>query len=173
MEVIGRMPANPNTDPKDVWLWVQGVHGWNPCWVKSEFVRFNDGGDLTTHPEIPIVSYSTQPYSTLYLPPLGIDAQRYGTRVEIYWSGVWMTLDDYEGYVVEAWLCKDGQLTFTPIKWKLPIEKNVEMGLLSMVVEDEPGCLEPSSARIYVSEKHGFTGYKVIPWPPYEPTPTP
>ncbi len=69
MEVIGR-----NTD--GTWLYVQGVHGWNPCWVKAEFVSFNDGGDVRNY-NIPIV-WATLPYSTLYKPPQDISTNRVG-----------------------------------------------------------------------------------------------
>lgn len=163
MEVIGR-----NMD--GTWLWVQGVHGWNPCWVNAAQVRFNDGGDVKNH-NIPIV-YAELPFSmNLYRPPTGVQAIRSGNKVTIYWSAVWMTEDDYEGYLIEAWLCKDGQLDFTPLKYKPPLSQNT--GLQGRIVTDEPGCLEPSSARIYTAEKHGYTGYIVIPWPPYEPNPTP
>jgi len=170
MEVIGRMPANPNTDPKDVWLYVQGVHGWNPCWVKTEFVRFNDGGDITTHPEIPVISYTFLPRSTLYRAPQGIAAVREGTKVSILWNAVWMTEDDYRGYLVEAWLCNDAQLNFTPLEWFPSLQDNI--GLMGINVTDEPGCLEPSSARVYAAEKHGYTGYSVVPWPIFDPTST-
>lgn len=172
MEVIGRTPFNPNTDLKNIWLLVQAVHGTapNPCWVKNEFVRFNDGGDITTHPEIPLVSYSSLPRSTLYPAPAGADAERDGTKVSIIWSAVWMTEDDYRGYLVEAWLCQNGQLNFTPIL-KFPSLQNNE-GLMGINVTDEPGCLEPSSARVYAVEKHGYTNFRVVPWPPFEPTPT-
>ena len=171
MEVIGRMPSNPNTDLKNIWLWVQGVHGWNPCWVKNEFVRFNDGGDITTHPDIPIVAFNSLPYSRLYRGVEGVTAERVGTRVEILWGAMWMTEDDYRGYTVEAWLCVDGQLNYTPLQWFPPLEDNV--GTMGIFVTDEPGCLVPSSARIYAVEKHGFTNFRVIPWPPYETSPTP
>jgi len=172
MEVIGRTPANPNTDPKNILLLVQAVHGTapNPCWVKAEFVRFNDGGDITTHPEIPLVSYTFLPLSTLYRAPQGASAVREGTKVTIYWAAVWMTEDDYRGYLVEAWVCKDGQLTFTPLEWFPPLKDNV--GLIGIYVIDEPGCLETSSARVYAVEKHGYTNFRVVPWPPFEPTPT-
>jgi hypothetical protein len=82
-----------------------------------------------------------------------------------------MTEDDYEGYLIEAWLCQGGQQVFKPIGYKPPLSENT--GTLGIIVTDEPGCLVPSSARIYTAEKHGYTGYKVIPWPPYEATPSP
>jgi len=168
MEVIGR-----NQD--GTWLFVQGVHGWNPCWVKAEFVRFNDGGDVTTHNIRIVSSQAMLPYAmNLYRPPDGIQAFRSGNEVTIFWNAVWMTEDDYRGYLIEAWLCQGGQQVFKPIGYVPPLRENT--GTLGIVVTDEPGCLVPSSARIYTVEKHGYTGYKVIPWPPYEPTtstPTP
>jgi len=165
MEVIGR-------NPDGTFLFVQGVHGWNPCWVRAEFVRFNDGGDVTTHNIRIVSSQAMMPYAmNLYRPPAGIQTIRKGDKVTIYWSAVWMTEDDYRGYLIEGWLCQGGQLLFKPIGFVPPLSKNV--GTLGIIVTDEPGCLVPSSARIYTAEKHGYTGYKVIPWPPYEPSPTP
>jgi hypothetical protein len=162
MEVIGR-----NQDGS--WLYVQGVHGWNPCWVKAEFVHFNAGGDVSNY-NIPIV---TPPliYSNLYRPPDGVQAFRSGNKVTIYWNAVWMTADDYEGYLIEAWLCQEGRLVFRPINYKPDISQNI--GTVGMIVNDEAGCLEPSSARIYTAEKHGYTGYIVIPWPPNQSAPSP
>jgi hypothetical protein len=173
MEVIGHTAINPNTDPKNIWLLVQAVHGTepNPCWVKSELVRFIDGGDIFTHPEIPIVTYTNLPWSKLYPQPQGVVAVRKGTRVTIYWAAVWMTEDDYRGYMVEAWLCHNSQLEFTPLAHFPPLRENV--GLMGIYVVDEPGCLEPSSARVAAAEKHGYTAFSVVrKWPPYEPTPT-
>ncbi len=173
MEVIGRTPFNPNTDPKDIWLLVQAVHATapNPCWVKSELVRFNDGGDATTHPEIPIVTYTNLPWSKLYRQPQGVGAIREGIKVTIYWAAVWMTEDDYRGYLVEAWVCHNGQLEFTPLQWFPPLKDNV--GGMGIYVIDEPGCLEPSSARVAAAEKHGYTAFTVIRnWPPYEAVPS-
>ncbi len=171
MEVIGR-----NLD--GTYLFIQGVHGWNPCWVKTENVRFNDGGDVTTHDIRIVSSYAAFPFAMqLYRPPTGVQAIRDGSKVTIYWAAVWMTEDDYEGYLIEAYLCHAGQQVFIPYKWKPALKDNI--GLQGMVVTDEPGCLVPSSARIYTAEKHGYTGYVTIPWPPYDttagssPTPTP
>lgn len=165
MEVVGR-----NQD--GTWLFVEGVHGWNPCWIRADLARFNDGGDVTTH-NIRIVSPNAMlPIATnLYRPPTGIQAFRSGEKVTVAWNAVWMTEDDYEGYLIEAYLCQDGQLVFTPIKHKLPLSQNVDTQY--EVLTDEPGCLVPSSARIYTVEKHGYTGYLMIPWPPFEATPSP
>jgi len=155
MEVIGR-------NLEGTWLYVRGVHGYNPCWVKAELVRFNAGGNVSNY-NIPII-YSTLPYSTLYRPPDGVQALRSGNEVTIYWNAVWMTEDDYRGYLIEAWLCQGGQQVFSPVGYVPPLIQNVDT--LGIKVIDEPGCLVPSSARIYAAEKHGYTGYIVIPWPP-------
>jgi hypothetical protein len=158
MEVIGRTVDGS-------WLFVEGVHGWNPCWVKADLVSFNDGGEVATH-NIEIVSNDIiLPYATnLYLPPDGVQAFRNGNQVTIYWNAVWMTEDDYRGYLIEAWLCQDGGQVFKPIGYVPPLSENE--GTLGITVLDEPGCVYPSSARIYTVEKHGYTGYIDIPWPP-------
>jgi hypothetical protein len=165
MEVLGR-------NEEGSWLFIQGVHGWNPCWVKAEFVSFNDGGDVTTHnleilPVDVILPFATN----LYRPPTGIQAFRYGNEVKIFWNAVWMTEDDYRGYLIEVWLCQGGRQVFKPISWFHPLCENMDTLVLS--VTDELGCQDPSHARIYTAEKHGYTGYIEIPWPALVATPKP
>jgi hypothetical protein len=163
MWVIGR-----NEDGN--WLFVEG-EGRNPCWVKTEFVRFKYGGDVTTYNIQTVSPDIILPFATnLYLPPTGVQAFRYGNEVKIFWNAVWMTEDDYRGYLIEAWLCQGGQRVFKPINKWTSLSENV--GTLVLSVIDEPGCLVPSNARIYTAEKHGYTGYMMIPWPTYEPPPT-
>ena len=160
MEVIGR-----NMD--GTWLFIQGVHGWNPCWVRADLVRFNDGGDVTTHTIRIVDPDAMLPFAmNLYRPPTGIQAFRSGSVVTIYWNAVWMTEDDYYGYMIEAWVCQGGQQVFKPTAYVPPLSQNV--GTLGIKITDEPGCLVPSTARIFTVEKHGYTGYIVIPWPPYD-----
>jgi hypothetical protein len=167
MEVIGQ-----NWDGS--WLFVQGVHGWNPCWVKADFVQFNDGGNAASHNIQIVPTDIILPFATnLYLPPDGVQAFRYGNEVKIFWNAVCMTEDDYEGYLIEAWLCQAGVQVFQPIKSKPPLNENVDTLVLSVI--DDPGCQAPSHARIYTAEKHGYTGFIQIPWSAYEsiPSPTP
>ena len=171
MEVLGRSPGNPNIAPEDLYLFVQGVGGWNPCWVKAEYVRFNDGRSLEEHTELPIISYSSLPWSSLYRGTEYVTASRDGNQVSLLWNAVWMTEDDYRGYLIEAWLCRDGQLVFTPLAHVPPLRQNT--GTLGINVIDEPGCLQPSSARVYAVEKHGYTSFRVFPWPAHPGTPSP
>ena len=69
-----------------------------------------------------------------------------------------MSEDDYRGYLIEAWLCQDGQIVFTPLR----------SDDTSVTFVDEPGCLEPSSAKLYTAEKHGYTNWVTIDWPAAE-----
>jgi len=158
MEVVGR-----NLD--GTWLYIQGIHGWNPCWVKATLVRVDTGRIADVR-----ITYSRLPYSNLYWPPTGVNASRAGNTVTIAWNAVWMTEDDYRGYLIEAYVCRAGQQVFVPIGYWPPLDQNT--GTLFTEVTDEPGCREPSNARIYTVEKHGYTGYLMIPWPAFKPTPT-
>jgi hypothetical protein len=166
--------------PATVWMYVKGRNQegtWllledglhdNPCWIRTDQASFNGGGDINTY-GIPVVSPDAilPIWTQLYRPPTGVQAFRSGNKVTVAWNGVWMTADDYEGYLIEAWLCKNGTLVFTPVQHKLPIEQNIEGDTQYQVLIDEPGCKEPSSARIYTVEKHGYTLFVKIPWPAY------
>lgn len=158
MEVIGR-------DMDGSWVYIQYVHGWNPCWIQTSAVKFSTG-DINT---VPIV-YSRLPYSNQYQAP-DAKAQRDGIEVTISWKSVWKSLDDYRGYLIEAWLCQGGAQVFIPTGYFPSLSNNT--GILSIKLTDEPGCVLPSSARIYSAEKHGYSEGYNIPWPDYALTPTP
>ena len=156
------------------WLLLNDGGHANPCWIQTDQGKFWNGGDVFSN-NVPVVdpdAILSYAYN-LYKPPTGVQAFRKGTKVTIAWNGVWMTEDDYEGYLIEAWLCQNGQLVFTPIKHKLALGQNIEGATQYQVVTDEPGCLEPSHARIYTVEKHGYTLFVRIPWPVYDATDTP
>jgi hypothetical protein len=77
-----------------------------------------------------------------------------------------MTTDDDRGYLIEAWLCLGGQLIFTPLR-------TTQYEQTTIYVQDEAGCSQPSGARLYTAEKHGYTQWVIIPWPSHEATATP
>jgi hypothetical protein len=56
---------------------------------------------------------------------------------------------------MEAWVCRDGELVFIP----LSTDANFVM------IENQGGCPEPSQARDYGVEKHGYTRPVEVPWP--------
>lgn len=150
MEAIGR-----NWDGS--WLYIQSIAGWNPCWIQADLVELSSGNVN----ELPIV-YSKLPYSNQYNSP-DASAHRDGNEVTISWKADWMSLDDYRGYLIEAWLCQAGEHVFDPISYVPPLASNV--GFLSITILDESGCNLPSSARIYSAQKQGYSVGSYIPWP--------
>jgi hypothetical protein len=166
MRVIGR-----NED--GTWLFVKAGNDpdWNGCWIETTGVEFLSGGVS----DVPVY-WMGLTGSVLYLPPTGVWATREGNVVTVSWSAVWMTEDDYRGYLIEAWVCRGGRQVFEaighPAPFPLPpVTENY--GTFSVTIVDEPGCLIPSNARIYSVEKHGYTSFRMITWPAYESTPTP
>lgn len=153
MEIIGRNELG-------TWAYIQAIGGNNPCWINASLLEITRG-DYMSLP----VTYNRLPKSDLYNPPSKASAVRVGNDVTIQWTSVWMTEDDDRGYLIEAWLCQNGQTVFTPI--------GVKSNVLAIKVVDEPGCFEESSARVYTAEKHGYTQYRLVRFPPHEPTPEP
>lgn len=142
------------------WAYVEPWTYFDRCWVKAELLEIR--GDLRDAPPY----YSRLPFGELYRPPTNARASRNGDDVSIAWDPVWMTTDDDRGYLIEAWLCRDRQLIFTPLRTTHWEETSIQ-------VQDEAGCLEPSGGRLYTAEKHGYTQWVLIPWPARDPTPTP
>lgn len=140
------------------WLYVDPWTYVDYCWVKADLLELS--GDAASLPQI----RTLLPYTEFYWPPKGVSAQREGDVVTVSWSLVPMSLDDNRGYLIEAWLCQDGQLRFTPVQyWEPPAE-----------LIDQVGCMEPSGGRIYTAEKHGYTEWILIRWPPHpDATPAP
>ena len=151
VDIVGR---------NDLGTWVY-VHPWyyvDKCWVSTAVLKVT--GDVFGVPP----HYNLLPFSELYKPPRGVTAVRGGDLVTVQWNEVWMTVDDYRGYLIEAWVCRDRQIVFTPVA----IDGTV------VSITDEAGCVQPSSGRLYTVEKHGYTAWVRIPWPEYPAeTPTP
>ena len=146
----------------------------NTCWIQTNLTKFLSGS-LKDLPAFWIVL----PPSVLYPPPSAISANRVGNEVTIFWQPIWMTEDDYRGYLVEAWVCQGGKQVFRPVGYITTYIDNQKMiadkGIIAVKIIDEPGCDVPSRARLYAVEKHGYTPYRMIPWPGFEaiPSPTP
>ena len=142
------------------WLYVQGSDHKNPCWVKAALVELNTG--RFTDP--PVVIPDLSPFTTLYTPPPAVSANRVGNDVTIFWLPVAMPEQDYNGYLIEAWVCQGGQQVFVPMKYFTSFDKNTAM--MAVKITDEPGCSEPSSARIYTAMTTAYSSPKEIPWKP-------
>jgi hypothetical protein len=150
-DVIGRT---------DTGKWVlTRSHGDNKsCWAKAEFLTLN--GDVMSLEMVYPDKFTLLRSSQKYRFPYNVAAVRNGDKVTITWESDERRPGDQEDatsvlYMVEVWVCKDGQVTFTPIG----------TSIRQVSITDEAGCAEPSHGRIYFVEKHGYTGPSPIPWP--------
>ena len=149
VEILGR------TDRGD-WVYVLPLWYEDGFWIKADLLEVS--GDVFNVEVI----HGSLPFSDIYPPPWITEVRRDGDEVFLAWSDVRMTVDKYRGYLIEAWLCVEGKLVFTPL--------NID-GLVVVLI-DEAGCSEPSWGRIYSAEKHGYSKWRTIPWPAHEPSPT-
>jgi hypothetical protein len=145
LEIIGRNETG-------TWIVIQAIGGTNPCWVKASLLDIK-GEEMGLAPaSLPL------PQSPYYGPLTGANAQRSGDYVTISWHPLVLRAGDDSlqfPYLVEAWLCQAGEIHFTPIgTWDT-----------ILTVQDQAGCTEPSHARVYGVEKHGYTNWVEIPWP--------
>lgn len=154
LEIIGRMEYGN-------YVLVQATKGKNPCWMHGDYIE--PRGDLNHVPYVdPHIVMAWSPY---YGALTGVSAQRSGNTVTVYWNALQLRAgDDSEQipYVVEAWVCQDGEFVFQPV------------GAYTNAAEvrDEPGCDQPSYGRVFAAEKHGYTQWIRIDWPqPVQPTP--
>jgi hypothetical protein len=161
MEVLGWQEILSQNKPgvwePTVWLYIRAIGGTNPCWILSSLVQ-SVRGNISDTPQYTAML----PYSELYKPVAAVDAWRNGNEVTIMWSSIYMTEDDYRGYLVEAWVCHSGQIYFAPVSW---IGLNIANP--AVIIPDEPGCSQPSSGRVYAAEKHGYTQWRLVPWPSF------
>jgi len=132
------------------WLWVHPLKIKYQCWVAASMLDIS--GDVFTVWVQPI----RLPHSTLYGPVQHTYATRQGNQVTIAWDPVYRTVDDDRGYLLEANLCQNGVLIWVA----------AQTDTNTYTFTDESGCSSPSSALLYVVEKHGYTDpIQVLPWP--------
>ena len=134
---------------------VQAIGGSNPCWMNLEWMDVQ--GDINLVQPIDPLAIKL-PQSPYYGALTWVKAIRSGNDVTITWEELGMSPGDdseQEPYLVEAWVCRDGKLTFVPIG----------AYYTESTIVDEPGCSEPSFGRVYGVEKHGYTKPREIPWP--------
>jgi len=145
MDIIGRNETG-------TWVVVQAIGGNNPCWVKASLIDIK-GDVMTVAP-----TWLPLPESPYYGPLKGVSAIRQGNAVILSWEPLVLKAGDDSlqyPYLVEAWLCTNGKLAFTPIgSWET-----------ILTVQDEAGCMELSHARVYGVEKHGYTAWVNFAWP--------
>ncbi len=131
------------------WLWIQPENLDRHCWMAASVAEVS--GDVSSAP----VVTSRLPHSTLYRPPQDIETARKGDQVIVAWETVWMTEDDYRGYLIEATICQNGAL----------ISVAVHTDQTQYEFTDEKNCSGVSGGKLYTVEKHGYTDPVTIPWP--------
>lgn len=149
-----------NRNEDGTWVYVDPNTYVGMCWVAARLLDIQ--GDIMALDAY----YGPLPYSRLYRPPTNVRASRNGSDVWIAWDPVWMTEDDYRGYLVEAWVCREGRIVFVPVLAYDPARVHDTL----VIIRDEPGCGEPSHGRVFAVEKHGYTDPVEIYWPGWRGT---
>ncbi len=147
IEILGRMERSS-------WVLVQAIGGNNACWVNGNYLTI-EGEPLSLPPVDPHIVLAWSPY---YSQLTGANAVRFEDLVTLSWHSLNLNAgDDSEQfpYVVEAWLCEDGEFRFAAIGTYDP-----EITLI-----DEVGCAEISFTRVSGAEKHGYTVWTDIACP--------
>jgi hypothetical protein len=154
-DVIGRTDTGK-------WVLTRSRGDNKSCWVKASLLDIK--GDVMSVQMVYPDLYHIPPSNQGYLSPWDVAAVRHGDQVVISWKSEALRPGDGEGdeegresilYVVETWVCQDGQVTFNPVGAYGP----------QVTVTDEPGCAGPSHGRVFFAEKHGYQGPSAIPWP--------
>jgi hypothetical protein len=136
------------------WLYVKFDKLNYSCWVAPSVVDVVGDVSTVAYKELNLQSIG----SNMYGPPGNVTAVRDGSRVTISWNKVEMTFDDDRGYLLELFVCQDGNYLW----WT---DSYPDQDSTSYTVKDEPGCPQPSSGKLYTVEKHGFSEPAIIPWP--------
>jgi hypothetical protein len=139
-----------NRNYAGTWLWVQFDKIHYPCWVAASLAEVT--GDIFS-----VVSYfPALPKSTLYGPIQHVAANRDGNYVTVTWDGVWMTEDDFRGFLIEANVCQNG------FRIDVAYHSNKEQ---MTILDERKNCEGQSNGKLYGVEKHGYTDWVSIPWP--------
>jgi len=147
---IGDQAQLWNRNYAGTWLWVQFDKIHYPCWVAASVVEVT--GDIFS-----VVSYFPPlPKSTLYGPIQHVAASRDGNQVTVTWDGVWMTEDDFRGFLIEANVCQNG--------FRIDVAYHTDQEQMT-IPDEEKICEGQSSGKLYGVEKHGYTDPVIIPWP--------
>ncbi|MBN1266727.1 MAG: hypothetical protein JXA25_14620 [Anaerolineales bacterium] len=138
-----------NRNISGTWLWVKFDKHHAACWVAASVLEIE--GDVFSVVEY----YHPLPQSTLYGPVQRVWAERHGDEVVVDWKEIWMTEDDFRGYMIKAQVCQSGHL----------IDMAFHSDHPPITVPDDRNCNRKSNGVLYAVEKHGYTDPITIPWP--------
>ncbi len=151
VEVVGR---SENAD----WINIEEVGGWNSCWIPASQAQFQSG-----HVEdLPVVNTMLPRSEYEFGSPSAI-ARRQGDQVTVSWEAVFMSVDEVQGYLIDAYVCQGGQFIHLPVFVGIPYEQNT--GTIKANITDEAGCAESSKAHIVSVGRRGFAEWEKIFWP--------
>jgi hypothetical protein len=123
------------------------------CWVAPSVVDVT--GDIKT---VKFAEPLLPGPSVLYAPPARVVATRQGDQVTVSWNMVDMTEDDDRGYMLDVWVCQNGNLLW----WPVALSNKYQT---SYTFTDQAGCAQASGGKLAAVEKHGYTTWVTIPWP--------
>ncbi|MGE5378924.1 MAG: TIR domain-containing protein [Bacteroidota bacterium] len=152
---------------QETWLYIQGDGYKLKCFVNAADVQLTGGGLENLQVVYPGGDVKLPGDIYKWPAPKNVEATRQGDQVYISWDFFNLPLGEREDdqkprYMLELWLCKNGELQFTPTgSW------DATQARPTVQVTDEVGCPEPSHGRIYLADKHGYKGPTEIPWPAY------
>jgi len=124
------------------------------CWVAPSVVDVAGDVKQIAYKELDLQSIG----SNMYGPPTGVSVVRVGKDVLISWNQVSMTKDDDRGYLLELFVCQNGNYIWWTDSYPDQFKTSYE-------VRDEAGCSLPSSGKLYTVEKHGFSQPVILNWP--------
>ena len=155
----------------------------DPCWMDARYLDVSQAEVMSVAPvdpgkHLPLGVYYPDPSSW---PIIESVIRRDANTVIVSWSFYDVVVADRESptgarYLIEAWVCKAGEIVFQPIGVFFPTEGPYNP-TASISITDEAGCSEPSHARLYLSWIDAYAGpVEIKPWPQSETvltTPTP
>jgi hypothetical protein len=136
------------------WLYVKFDKLDYFCWVAPSVVDVVGDVSTVAYKELNLQSIGSNQYG----PPKNVTAVRNGNQVVISWDRVEMTKDKDRGYLLELFVCQNGDYLWWTDSYPDQYSSSYE-------VKDEGGCPERSSGKLYTVEKHGFSEPVDIPWP--------
>jgi hypothetical protein len=177
VDLLGRIETD-----KGIWVHsrfsLPRTDAGDPCWMDAKYLDITPEELMSVKPidpmnpeeyTLPIDYFSKNRFLEN---PRITGVTRAGHVVTVNWEFFDVGEGEYPNgsetfyrYLIEAWLCKAGKIVFSPSGWG-PYGPEVTDGITVFAnLQDEPGCTEPSHARLYLAWVHGYAGpVEIRPW---------
>lgn len=187
VDLLGRIETD-----KGIWVYsrfsLPRTDASDPCWMDAKYLDITQAELMSValfdptdpHKYLPLGVYYPDPSSWPIIQPV---IRGGANTVVVAWSFYDVPEADRENptsarYLIEAWVCKAGEIVFQPIGVFFPTDGPYNP-TASINITDETGCSAPSHARLYLSWIDAYAGpVEISPWPQSEtvlpiPTTTP